>query len=152
MRKSAVLVIILCIASSNAARAEPMVRHAGEWETTIDNGKPVMLCYPTDQVFNEQTVLAQMSRLRGASCAMGSMNTAGNVTSYSIQCTIGGSQMSSTGTITMTGPDAYTGKSHSHGGKMPMPNGQVMDMPDMDTVTVSHRTGPCKPGDRTVSH
>jgi hypothetical protein len=152
MRKSAVLIVIVCTASVNAARTEPMVRHAGEWESTVNNGKPTLLCFPTDKTFDEKTIMAQMSKLPGANCAMGSMNTVGNVTSYTVQCTIGGSQMTSSGTITVTGPDAYTGKSHSHGGKIPMPNGQVMDMPDMDTTTVSHRTGPCKPGDRVVQH
>jgi hypothetical protein len=152
MRKSAVLIVILCTALATAARAEPMVRHAGEWETTVGNGKPSVLCFPTDKTFDEKSVLAQMSKLPGANCTMASMNTVANVTSYTMQCTIGGSQMTSSGTITVTGPDAYTSKSHSHGGKIQMPNGQVMDMPDMDTTTVSHRTGPCKPGDRVVQH
>jgi hypothetical protein len=49
-------------------------------------------------------------------------------------------------------PDAYTSTSHSHGGKIPMPNGQVMTMPDMDMTTTSRRLGPCKPGDRQAPH
>jgi hypothetical protein len=153
MPKSIMLVAVLCAAAASAAGlrasvAEPMVRHAGQWETTIGNGKPIVLCYPTDQTFDQNTVLKQMARIPGANCTMSNMTTTGNVTSYALQCTIGGSQMTSSGTITVTGPDAYTSKAHSHGGRIPTPNGQTADMPDMDMVTVSHRTGPCQPGDR----
>ncbi len=152
MLKSATLVV-LCTMSVSAAGlhasvAEPLVRHAGEWETTIDNGKPLVLCYPADRTFDQNTVLQQMAKIPGASCIIGNMNTVDNVTSYSLQCRIGGSQMTSSGTITLTGPDSFTSKAHSHGGRIPMPNGQLTDMPDTDTVSVSHRTGPCKPGDR----
>jgi hypothetical protein len=149
MLKAATLVVILCAVSASAARAEQMVRHAGEWETTLDNGRPMVMCFPTDQTFDQNTITKPMAKLPGgANCTVNNWSTAGNVTSYSLQCTIGGSQMTTTGTITATGPDAYTSKSHTHGGKIPMPNGQVQDMPDMDMTTVSHRVGPCKPGDR----
>ena len=143
-----ILAATLCTLPVIAAGAEPLVRHAGEWETTIGNGKPIVVCFPTDQTFDQDTVLKQMARIPGANCTMSNLTTTGNVTSYSLQCTIGGSQMTSTGTVTVTGPDAYTSKAHSHGGRIAMPNGQTMDMPDTDMVSVSHRTGPCKPGDR----
>jgi hypothetical protein len=152
MLKSVTLAAILCAASLSAASAEPMVRHAGEWETTMNNGKPIVLCFPTDQTFDQNTILQQMAKIPGSNCTMSNLSTAGNVTSYALQCTVGGRQMTSTGTITVTGPDAYSSKSHSHGGRIPMPNGQVTDMPDMDMVSVSHRIGPCKPGDRQVTH
>ena len=153
MPKSTPLIAVLCAVAASAAGlrasvAEPMVRHAGQWETTIGNGKPIVLCYPTDQTFDQDTILKQMARIPGANCTMSNMTTTGSVTSYSLQCTIGGSQMTSSGTITVTGPDTYTSKAHSHGGRIPTPNGQTADMPDMDMVTVSHRTGPCQPGDR----
>jgi hypothetical protein len=83
---------------------------------------------------------------------MGSMNTVGNVTSYSMQCTIGGSPMTSSGTFTVTGPDSFAGKAHSHGGMIKMPDGKAVAMPDTDIVNVSRRLGPCKPGDRQITH
>jgi hypothetical protein len=40
----------------------------------------------------------------------------------------------------------------SKGGAFKMPNGQTVPIPDGDTVTVSRRLGPCKPGDRQIPH
>lgn len=152
MLKSVTLIVVLCTVSATVAWAEPLVRHAGEWETTIDNGKPILFCYPTDVTLDQGYVMQSMSKLPGANCTMGSMKTVDNVTSYSLQCTIGGSLMTSSGTITVTGPDSVTGKAHSHGGVIKMPNGQAVAMPDMDIVNVSRRLGPCKPGDRQITH
>ncbi len=152
MLKFATLAIVLCAMSATTAWAEPPVRHAGEWETTIDNGKPIRFCYPADATLDQNYVMQSMSKIPGASCTVSNLNTAGSVTSYSMQCMIGGSQMTSSGTITVTGPDSYTGKVHSHGGIIKMPNGQATAMPDMDMVTTSRRLGPCQPGDRQVTH
>jgi hypothetical protein len=152
MLKSATFVVALCTASATAAWAEPLVRHAGEWESTIDNGHPSVLCFPTDVTVDQNSILQQMSKLPGANCTIANWSTAGNVTTYSMQCMVGGSPMISSGTVTITGPDAFTGKSHSHGGKIPMPNGQVMAMPDVDMTTTSRRLGPCKPGDHQAPH
>jgi hypothetical protein len=107
-------IAILYAASVTAAGAEPLVRHAGEWETRIDNGKPIILCFPTDVTLDQNYVLQSMSKLPDATCKVTNMTTVGAVTSYSMQCTIGGSLMTSTGTITATGPDSFTGKAHSH--------------------------------------
>jgi hypothetical protein len=139
------------VAVSVAAWAGP-VRHAGEWETVIDNGKPLIACFPTDQTFDETTVTRQMSKVPGASCKVDSLNTAGDVTSYSMQCVINGATMVSSGTITVTGPDAFTNKAHTSGGTMKLPNGQAITMPPSDMVTVSRRLGPCKPGDRQITY
>jgi hypothetical protein len=152
MLKSATLTVVLGAALAGAAWAAPLVRQAGEWETTIDNGKPMLFCYPTDVTLDQSYVMQSMSKLPGANCTMSDMKTVGNVTSYSLQCTVGGSLMTSSGTITVTGPDSFTGKSHSHGGVIKMPNGQAVAMPDMDIVNVSRRLGPCKPGDRQITH
>jgi hypothetical protein len=152
MLKSATLVVALCAASATAAWAEPLVRHAGEWESTIGNGQSHVICFPTDVTFDQNTVLQQLSKLPGANCTFTTWSTAGNVTTYAMQCMIGGSPMTSSGTVTVTGPDAYTSTTHSHGGKMPMPNGQVTAVPDMDMATTSRRLGPCKPGDRQAPH
>jgi hypothetical protein len=143
---------ILFAASVTAAGAEPLVRHAGEWETTVDNGKPIILCFPTDVPLDQNYVLQSMSRLPGAECTVTNMTTVGAVTSYSMRCTIGGSLMTSSGTITATGPDSFTGKAHSHGGAIKMSNGKDMALKDMDVVSVSRRLGPCKPGDRQTTH
>src|ERR1700744_4521731 len=97
--KSAALTAVLCALSSGAASAEPMVRHAGEGETTIDNGKPLVVCYATDQRFDQNAILKQMAKIPGANCTMSNLTSTGNVTSYTLQCTVGGSQMTSAGTI-----------------------------------------------------
>jgi hypothetical protein len=43
--------------------------------------------------------------------------------------------MTSSGTITATGPYSFTGKTHSHGGVIKMPNGKEVALSDMDIVT-----------------
>jgi hypothetical protein len=35
---------------------------------------------------------------------------------------------------------------------MEMLNGQTIPIPDSDTATVARRLGPCKPGERQVTH
>jgi hypothetical protein len=141
---------LLYAMSATAALADSIVMHAGEWETTIDKGKPMIVCRPADATLDQNYVLQSMSKIPGADCKMSELKTQGDVTSYSLQCMIGGSQMISSGSITMTGPDSYTGTAHSHGGMIKMPSGQAMAMPDVDMTSVSRRLGPCKPGDRVV--
>jgi hypothetical protein len=148
MLKSATFVVLLSAASATTAWAEPLVRHAGEWESTIDNKQPFVICFPADVTMDQNSVLQMMSKIPGANCTMSNWSSAGNVTTYTMECTVGGSPMTSSGTVTVTGPDSYTGRSHSHGGKIPMPNGQVVALPDVDMTTTSRRLGPCKPGDR----
>ena len=92
-----------------------------------------------------------MAKIPGANCKIGNIANMGNVTSYSMQCTVGGSLMTSSGTITQTGPDAFISKTHSHGGAMKLANGQTMAFPDNDMVTVQHRLGACKPGDHKIN-
>jgi hypothetical protein len=152
MRTRVALIVMLYVASATAASAEVLVRHAGEWETTIDNGQPRIVCFPTDVTMDQGSIMQSMAKLPGANCTISDFKTVGAVTSYSTQCTIGGSQMTSSGTITATGPDAFSTKAHSHGGVIKMPNGKEAAMPDIDMVTVSRRLGPCKPGDRQVTH
>jgi hypothetical protein len=151
MLKPFVLLVAACAVTATAASAEPMVRHAGEWETIIDNGRPSILCFPTDAVMDPKYIMQSMAKLPNAHCTMNNWSTTGNVTTYSLQCTIGGSVMTTSGTMTVTGPDSLTGKSHTHGGSMKMPNGQTMTFPDMEMTTVSRRLGPCKPGDRQAT-
>jgi hypothetical protein len=151
MLKPAVFVASLFAVSITAVLAAP-VRHAGEWETIIDNGKPLVVCFPADETLDENTLMRPLSKIPGASCKVDSLKTVGDVTSISMQCDIGGSTMTSSATITVTGPDAVSSRVQSHGGAIKMPNGQVMPIPDSDTVTVSRRLGPCKPGDRQITH
>jgi hypothetical protein len=152
MLKSATLIVAVSAILGTAASAEPLVRHAGEWETTIDNGKPRVFCYPTDATLDQNFVLQSMSRIPNAKCTMSDIKTVGSVTSYSLQCMLGDSVMTTSTTLTTTGPDAYSSKTHSHGGVIKMPNGQTTPMPDTDMVSVSHRLGPCKPGDRQAKY
>jgi hypothetical protein len=150
-RRIVLVAPFLLIAAAAIAYANP-VRRAGEWETVFDGGRPFVACFPDDQTFDENTIVREMAKLPGASCRTTSFGTTGDVTSYAIECMIGGSLMTSSGTITATGPDRFTGKAHSHGGMIAMPNGKTVVMPDTDTVTASRRLGPCKPGEREIRH
>jgi hypothetical protein len=151
MLKPVVFAAILFAVSVTAASAAP-VRHAGEWETTIDKGKPLVACFPTDETLDENTLMRPLAKIPGANCKVDSVKTVGDVTSISMQCEIGGSTMTSSATITATGPDAITSRVQSKGGAFKMPNGQIVPIPDSDTVTVSRRLGPCKPGERQITH
>jgi hypothetical protein len=150
MQKSAIFVAALFAVSASVALAAP-VRHAGEWETTIDKGQPLIACFPVDETLDENTLMRPLAKIPGADCKVDSVKTVGAVTSISMQCVIGGSTMISSATITATGPDAITSRVQSKGGAFKMPNGQTMPIPDSDTVTVSRRLGPCKPGDRQIT-
>ncbi len=123
------------------------VRHGGEWETVINGGPPRVVCLTKDQVFDKDALLRQMPN---AQCTMDTLDIAGNVITFAMQCTLQGSTITSSGTITQTGPDAFTSKLHGHGGVIPRSNGQTITIPDTDMVVVSRRLGPCKPGDRQV--
>jgi hypothetical protein len=137
--------LLVNIALTTYALAEPFVIHAGEWETTVDVGQPKIICRTSDVTFDKDYVMKSISKVDGVTdCKMSDMKTVGNVTSYSLQCTVGDDQMTSSGSITVAGPDAYTGMSETHGGAMKLPNGQVMAMPDTKSTSVSRRLGPCK--------
>lgn len=151
MLKPVAFVAVLFAALTSAAFAAP-VRHAGEWETALDGGTPRVACFPVDETLDENSLMRSMSKLPGASCKMDSIKTVGDVTSYSMQCNIGGSTLTSSGTITETGPDAFASKGHTHGGMIPTAGGKTVAMPDTDTVSVSRRLGPCKPGERQITH
>jgi hypothetical protein len=55
---------------------------AGEWETRIDNGKPIILCFPTDVTLDQNYVLQSMSKLPDTKCKVTNVTTVGAVTSY----------------------------------------------------------------------
>jgi hypothetical protein len=150
MLRRTALIAALFATAATAAWAAP-VRRAGEWRTTIDNGQPLIACFPADATLDQNFVTRTMARLPGVKCTVNSINTVGDVTSYSMQCSINGSVMTSSGTITATGEDAFSSKMHSHGGEIKMPNGRTLRLPDTDMVTVSRRLGPCKPNDRRVA-
>jgi hypothetical protein len=151
MSKAVLFATVLVAASMTAAWSAP-VRHAGEWETTIDKGQPLVACFPVDETFDEKFMMQSMSKLPGTTCKVENLKTEGNVTSYSMHCDINGSPMNSSATITVTGPDAFATKVHTEGATIKMPNGQTVPIPAGDTVTVAHRLGPCKPGERQITH
>ena len=151
MQKSAIFVAALFAVSASTALAAP-VRHAGEWETTIDKGQPLVACFPVDETLDENTLMRPLAKIPGVNCKVDSVKTVGDVTSISMQCVIGGSTMTSNATITATGPDAFTSRVQSKGGAIKMPNGQTVPIPDSETVTVARRLGPCKPDDRQIKY
>jgi hypothetical protein len=97
-------------------------------------------------------MMRPLAKIPGASCKLNNIKTVGDVTSISMECNIGGSTMTSSATITVTGPDAFTSRVQSKGGAIKMPNGQTVPIPDSETVTVARRLGPCKPGDRQIKY
>ncbi|HSZ95581.1 MAG TPA: hypothetical protein VK767_04665, partial [Bradyrhizobium sp.] len=103
MQKSAIFVAALFAVSASTALAAP-VRHAGEWETTIDKGQPLVACFPVDEMLDENTLMRPLAKIPGVNCKVDSVKTVGDVTSISMQCVIGGSTMTSNATITATGP------------------------------------------------
>ncbi len=152
MMKRAALVAVLFTASATAAGAAPVLRHAGEYQTIIDNGAPRVVCFPTDAVLDQNYLMRSMAKIRNAQCKVGNISSAGAVTTYTVQCDMGGSVMTTTAVFTVTGPDSFSSKAHSHGGAMKLADGRVMAVPDTTIVTVSRRLGPCKPGDRQVTN
>ncbi|MBS0539055.1 MAG: DUF3617 family protein [Proteobacteria bacterium] len=140
---------VLIAVSATAAWAAP-VRKAGEWQTVINGGQPIVTCMPEDMPVDEKSITQSMSKIPGADCKMNNFTPSGDTIDYVMECMIGGSKMTATGKITQTGPDAFTSRSHSHGGNMPTPGGQTMPLPDMDTTVAFNRTGPCKPGDQQI--
>ncbi|THD58202.1 DUF3617 family protein [Phenylobacterium sp.] len=150
-RYIAPMIAVVAVAAASSAAGAVLMRQAGEWQTSIDNGPPRLICYTTDETIDQNYVSRSMAKLPGANCKVSNFTTIGPVTSYSMQCTVGGSLMTTTGSITVTGPESVTGKAHSHGGMMKTANGQSVAVPDTDIVSVSRRLGPCKPGDKQVN-
>jgi hypothetical protein len=147
------IVLAAFLGGAAAASAAP-VRHAGEWETSIDGGKPLVACATHDTVFDKNSVPSAMAKVPNAKCTTTNFSKIGPLTTFSIQCEVYGAHMVSSGSMTQTGPDTFTVKSHTHvdGGALKIPNGQSIPMPDQDMTMVSHRTGACKPGDRMMSN
>jgi hypothetical protein len=146
-RVAPIVAVIAVAAAASSAMGAALVRHAGEWQTSVDGGPQRLICYATDETFDQNYVTRASSRIPGAACKVSNFTTIGPVTSYSMLCSIGGSQMTTTGSITVTGPDSVTGTAHSHGGVVKTAKGKEIAIPDTDIVTVSRRLGPCKPGD-----
>jgi hypothetical protein len=139
------VIATLFAAAAGAASAAP-VRHAGEWQTTIDTGRPTLVCFRKDLVIDQAFMLHSMATIPGGNCKMNRYTTVGPVTSSSMSCTVGGSLMTIASTTTVTAPDTMTSRSQSHGGAVPL-NGKLAPLPDTDSTSVSRRLGPCKPGD-----
>jgi hypothetical protein len=148
MRHIAPIVAVIAVAAASSPAVAALMRQAGEWQTSIDNGPPRLICYAADETIDQNYVARSMAKLAGANCKVSNFTTVGPVTSYSMLCTVGGSQMTTTGSITVLGPGSVSGKAHSHGGMITSANGRSAAIPDTDIVTVSHRLGPCKPGDK----
>lgn len=149
MRNAFVASVLVAVSATTAWAAAP-VRKAGEWQTSINGGQPMLTCIPTDMPMDEQSIMQSMSKVPGADCKMSKFTTSGDTTEYAMDCTISGMKMTSSGTITVSDPDTFTTKSHTHTGQAPAGNGQTMAMPDMDMTMTFHRTGPCKPGDQQM--
>ncbi len=148
MPNRAVFAVVL-FALAPAALAEP-VRHAGEWQTIIDGGEPRLSCAKTDKAFDKDSVLKTMASMPEIKCQFNNWSEDGDDVTYSLQCTIQGQTLDTSGVMTKTGTDAYIVKSHTGAFTMPIPGGKPMTMPASDMVITSRRLGDCKPGDRQV--
>jgi hypothetical protein len=137
------LALLLAVGLAPTASANP-VRHAGEWQTAIDGRPPVTACLREDQALDEASIAKVMARRPNADCRTTRFDVAGDTVTYALECTVRGSLMTSSGTITATGPDSFTSLDHTHGGAIPIPGGKAMAMPDSDTMMVFRRVGPCK--------
>src|ERR1700744_1264305 len=137
---------LLAATSALPAGANP-IRHAGEWQTVIDGGTPRVACVAQDQTLAQVAIARVRTRRPGASCKTPRFVAEGDTVNYALECTFRGSLITTSGTLTETGPDSFTSTDHSHGGALPLPAGRSMPMPDSDTVAVLTRLGPCKPGD-----
>jgi hypothetical protein len=144
------LATLIVLAASSMPALAAMVHHAGEWQTVINNAQPVIACFPTDAPLDRAYEMRALAKIKGAHCKLTDMTVGGNIARYTAQCTIGDIPMTQTGTITQTGPDAFLNRVHGHGGGMSMLTGKNMTLPDMDMVSVEHRLGTCKPGDRSI--
>jgi hypothetical protein len=139
---------VLAVSVTLAAAAP--VRHAGEWEVTVGNAPPRLVCFSKDETFDQTSLTRAIGAAPGRSCTITKLETVGDVTSFATQCTFNGTTIASAGTVTQTGPDAFTAKVHLDGGPMNLPDGRTYTMPARDIVNVSRRVGPCKPGDHQM--
>jgi hypothetical protein len=142
---SATLLLLL----APAALAAP-VRRAGEWQTIIDGGTPLMSCVSSDKEFNKDAVLQQMAQMPNVTCQMNQWDPSGDSITYSLQCSFQGNQITTSGTMTQTGSDEFTTKSHTSAFSMTI-DGKTMAMPASDMTIVARRLGgTCQPTDRKV--
>lgn len=134
--------IALCaiLSFATGSIAAPFYR-AGEWQSRTDNGPPNLICHQSDHTL-DQAALTRMFSGPGQKCSPGQLTTIGPVTTVSVTCQMAGGSLTTSGTITAQGPDAYISRLHAHltGGKM--------TIPDMDITQVAKRLGACRPGDR----
>jgi hypothetical protein len=150
MRIRAASIAVILIALASAAQAGP-VRRAGEWRTVIDGGQPLLACFSKDETLDQGYVTRMMGKMPGAKCQVTNLTTFGPVTNFAMQCTFNGSVLASSGTITQTGLDAFSSKSHMRGTVIRMGDGRQFTIPDTDMTSVSQRLGPCRPGDRMIN-
>ncbi len=133
---------LLCI--STVADADPvMLRKAGEWEVTMSNpmgqGAPrtMKICFGADKPVTDMTT-NQMK-----DCEKKDISASGTTTTVDARCSLPSNmKVSVHGTITMTGPDAYSSESKMHldGGPAGMPT-------DVTITAHATRLGPCQPGE-----
>ncbi|MGH6645098.1 MAG: hypothetical protein ACRED3_20625, partial [Bradyrhizobium sp.] len=66
--RQAFVVSVLVIASAATAWAAAPVRKAGEWQTSINGGQPILTCVPNDMPMDEKSIMQSMSSVPGADC------------------------------------------------------------------------------------
>jgi hypothetical protein len=128
------------------ASADDIVRRAGEWQVTMQNGPMGQMtqkvCFATDQT------AAQLSALKGPmkNCTAGNVSTSGN--SLTMEATCPGpnnGKVTVHAVVTQTAPDTFHTESTMH------MDGAPQGMPaDMTMTTDGKRLGPCQPGDKQV--
>ena len=144
------LAALITLAALSAPGEAAMVHRAGEWQTVINGGRPLLVCFSTDATVDQAYEMRLLSTIKGASCKLTAMSISDKAARYTAQCIIGDIPMTQDGTITETGRDTFLNKVHGSGGGVSMLTGKNMSLPDMDVVSVEHRLGPCKPGDQQI--
>ncbi len=144
----AALVAAAATATTAWADSDFVIR-AGEWQTSVAfNNRPgsaphtTLVCHKEDRALT-QTGLSGMLGRMGGHCDTPEITHGIGTVSFTVECAVGGGQMTVHVTATPEGPDAVSMHTIAH-----LEGGQ-MKLPDMDMSSASRRLGPCQPGDRT---
>jgi hypothetical protein len=146
IRTTLVLSCALLGAATVAASAEPMMRRAGEWEVTMNNGPmgtmTQKICFTTDKSASE---LSTMGNRVTKECGSPNVNLGARGVTVDATCTgPGNMKVTIHSVIAPTGPDAF------HSETQMQMEGMPQGMASMTMASDARRIGPCQPGDKQM--